>query len=87
MVAESYSLCKSTLHQQFLVVFVEEGKRGKLTNSLILMKSTISSDVNWLISSEDAIHRYRHDNISGGYTRPANSFAGGTTGGSGAGGC
>ena len=40
-----------------------------------------------LISSEDAIHRYRHDNLSGGYTRPANSFAGGTTGGAGAGGC
>jgi hypothetical protein len=58
-----------------------------LINSLILMKSAISCDVGWLISSEDAIHRYRHDNLSGGYTRPANSFAGGTTGGSGAGGC
>jgi len=40
-----------------------------------------------LMESEDAIHRYRHKKRSSGYTKPANSFAGGTTGGAGAGGC
>lgn len=58
----------------------------KLMISLILMKSE-KSLVLWLIRSEDAIHRYRHNDLFKGYTRPADSFAGGTMGGSGAGCC
>lgn len=50
------------------------------------MKSE-KSLVLWLIRSEDAIHRYRHNDLFKGYTRPADSFAGGTMGGSGAGCC
>ena len=54
--------------------------------SMLILKRGLRLE---LMNRHDAIHRYRSKaHLSDGtYQPPANSFAGGTTGGSGAGGC